>query len=772
MKRKLLIVLLFLTMFINGSVMAANVKIETNVTTGSSGTSNTCTTGICCGTYGVGVSGDYNDGIRVILLNSSNNSEIKRKDLWFTKAKAKAARANENDNIETIYNSFKTAQNNNIYVEDVFYYAGFINYLDANKVEEILRKLGYNLNSAKNYYIVIEPIFMLEYKYYSIVPHHTGNIAEISKKLYDGDGCGTNEVCKKYSRYYYYKDYEDCIGKAGGGLSGSCQNWSVLKNYLTTFMLNETYGKYTDGSSKTYVADMIDSYSTNKYGKGIIVIKEYIRTGNLTINKTKKDGTMIVGKDAKFNIYTGDGCENKNFKQEVTINGSGTIELEVGNYSFKETVAPGSYKKDDECRNFTIKPGETNTKNIENESTCESEFDELVGWQRTDPQIRLGLFNKYLNRAEGAPYQLLNFNNVTNPCSATRDCGMVYNSTCTNTNIKYNGFNSNNLSCYSTLESVDNKNAYCVYEYNYNSAFLNAYNKNSFVNAGRIIFQDLDNLGTGYLQKRCYSYDGSADYSGGFNYTDYIDSVSILNQKLDYDVTNIEPINNDKEYIGRRNIKYSKINYIEKVSGLSSDRYCIEGECIKVSGIVTRFENDINSSDNFNINFTPDVRVTGTYLDLLQKDNSDFSNKVNQSDYCSYTFDKQMIKDNKPNLEFRIIDTRNPFPGKTGEGRIIGSNWCDGEGTCTSVGIENYNNLTTIQNNIINRTNSNGINGNGDKVSPKYIINLNYNSIKDIREYNNNHDYSNFSQVCDSEQKCGSRFLSEIKNKNYIVTTN
>ena len=509
------------------------------------------------------------------------------------------------------------------------------------------------------------------------------------------------------------------------------------------------------------------------YGLTVVSYDDIFKNGKLYIEKRNSSKKPIINNSASFQVFSDSSCKIPVSGLIYTNTaGNATIELSAGKYYLKEISAPKGYNKSNECMVFTIEADKTEPVYVENTQTCDSEFAALKqdGLQY-DIASRIRLFEKYKK------YQLLNFNEVDNPCSTARNCGTDIsgkpntNSSCTNTNINYNLFNEKDLSCYSSIEKINDKNAYCIVEYNYNSSFLSTYNKSSFINAGRIIFQDLDNLGTGYLQKRCYAFDtnitlgdvSSVNFSGEFKYSNYVKNLSILDQNLDTNISAITYIHNtSNEFIGRYNLTYSKLNYIKKVSGLLSNEKC-GNDCITVNGLITRFEleNKINEDSNYTLKFNPKLDLTDSYSSELSIDS------LTNTDACEYNFNKQIIKNDKPNLEFRIIDTKNPFPGKAGNGRTIGSNWCTGDSTCTSAGIENYSALQKIEETIINKPNGSGINPDGTKATPKYTIDLNYKTIKDIREYNKNHTLDSFEQICDNNgENCKSVFLMTFATKN------
>ena len=123
-------------------------------------------------------------------------------------------------------------------------------------------------------------------------------------------------------------------------------------------------------------------------------------------------------------------------------------------------------------------------------------------------------------------------------------------------------------------------------------------------------------------------------------------------------------------------------------------------------------------------------------------------------------------KYNEPgNIEYRVIDLKNPFPGnaaKSGssffnsniKGRKPGSNW---------------NSTTIVQKEILNNR---GVTG--DEVynlTPLYEFNLTPSDIKKIREYNDNHSYDDFTLSCkgNNKQACVATDSGFNFKKNYGV---
>lgn len=110
----------------------------------------------------------------------------------------------------------------------------------------------------------------------------------------------------------------------------------------------------------------------------------------------------------------------------------------------------------------------------------------------------------------------------------------------------------------------------------------------------------------------------------------------------------------------------------------------------------------------------------------------------------------QMVK---LKVEYRSIDLNNPFPGINGTGRKPGRNWV-------------YNNAVETY-----ITQNRGVEGEDvySSKEPLYVIKLDSNNIRDIREYNDDHAYDDFTLSCTEGKgtECKSDFL---RDKNLIVS--
>ena len=110
----------------------------------------------------------------------------------------------------------------------------------------------------------------------------------------------------------------------------------------------------------------------------------------------------------------------------------------------------------------------------------------------------------------------------------------------------------------------------------------------------------------------------------------------------------------------------------------------------------------------------------------------------------------------KLDLEFRIIDTNEPF------NRNTMSNWSDGT--------DNSKNNNSVEKYILNATNSYGIKkGETVKQPPKYTIILTPDIIQKIRDHNAIFPYDNYELSCDNNgENCQNLFIKNYKELGVI----
>lgn len=114
---------------------------------------------------------------------------------------------------------------------------------------------------------------------------------------------------------------------------------------------------------------------------------------------------------------------------------------------------------------------------------------------------------------------------------------------------------------------------------------------------------------------------------------------------------------------------------------------------------------------------------------------------------------------------YRTIDLEDPFPGQDAEQRNTGANWCSYDPKTQKIDCS-YDNQTVK--NYITRQRGSGdtTTKNGDKVYKDdhilYEVTLDSKTIRNIREYNDDHKYDDWTLVCkDNGRVCISQFLND-----------
>ncbi|MDD3187163.1 MAG: hypothetical protein PHD02_01665 [Bacilli bacterium] len=246
------------------------------------------------------------------------------------------------------------------------------------------------------------------------------------------------------------------------------------------------------------------------------------------------------------------------------------------------------------------------------------------------------------------------------------------------------------------------------------------------------------------LRKYCDSY---------YSHTENISSIWISEYGKEYDVS--------YDYMLPANF----YRYVSLPSGVSSDTKSSYND--STFGTYTNFI-DVGYA-NYPVNYSTS---TGTYnLDILYSNigykdhftqyittNINSDTKVVTYD-CEYDVedDKLVVEDDTEEfggirLIYRPISLSNPFPGFDAEGRLTGSNWCDGDncaGDETNSLVEKYilNNRNTETESVY------------DKEEPMYQITLTPSLINQIRDYNETHSYDDYDLYCVDGKDCQSEFI-------------
>lgn len=372
---------------------------------------------------------------------------------------------------------------------------------------------------------------------------------------------------------------------------------------------------------------------------------------------------------------------------------------------------------------------------IINKTTCQGMFEQY----KNTMQGRIELYEMMLQEGKNFTNILnLDITDASQACSAAT-CTIDICEGCLSSTVGYNTeFNSRNLSCYNEVRD----GLYC-----FNSFELsNSLSSNSFsINQGGVLLKDVSI--TGVLTTSCYG--GYANST--FNYSDYIKELNIENasnsKKLSTGKITSSETSKDNLYTTKLTTNYKLPSvYASILSGKASYNKCDNCRFLGY-GIITKF---IEENGTFN----------GTFSSKLKIDKGKFNvNNGTLSGDCTYYSNPELIDSGGLNLEFRIIDTENPFPGKSGNNnRKVGLNWCDGD-NCTQ---DNNSLITTYIKDANNSYNKNKV------ASPKYKITLSSADIEVIKKYNkkaeNYGGYDDNTLSCKSENNCSSTFIEGLKS--------
>ena len=460
------------------------------------------------------------------------------------------------------------------------------------------------------------------------------------------------------------------------------------------------------------------------------------KKGNLTINiKIKGTDTLITSSNATFEIRSGSNCNGNLISTVTTSMGSLTTELDAGTYSIKETAAPNGYvDSNPKCvkTNVNIVVGDRTTENIFYDAECGTKLKNL-GDNPTVAQ----LFNLYKDYPHNT-----NLLNLLDPSCTASNCGNNdLTLGCLSGSTNTSEFNHNNLSCYNSdplTDSYGNYIGFCQTSYGLtNNLGVNKF----YAKSGRLLIEQNENiitifeknelnelnvltkktienefLATGATKKVCYSLNqlNSSNinqiseynvYFGDNDNNNIADDLMKIENNIPESYTITENGLNSYEFIKINNYKFKPM-YLEKLSGKYSSTKTSSTISEPIYGLLSRFDKK-SGIIPFKVN-----------------------NKSSNS--CTFEAEQEIIK-GKMNLEFRIIDTKNPF------NRNTMSNW--------SNGTDNSKDNDTVTEYIKDAVNSYGLDKYGTKVDPIYKIILTPDDIKEIRKYNKENPYDNYLTV-------------------------
>lgn len=405
------------------------------------------------------------------------------------------------------------------------------------------------------------------------------------------------------------------------------------------------------------------------------------------------------------------------------------------------------------------------------EPTCESEFEKIDIY---DMDERIELYEEWGHKG------LLDMSNTTaeDACGPS-SCGKKASTSCLSGSYENKYFDDDDISCFNATYSTSNGGtAFCLESFTLRN---NLSSSTFYTNSGRLPIQYLAKTiaATGTLTRKCYIYGGGALSKP--KYSNYVSEVKLDNRVLDYDLNENTSGSWWSVYTGTA--KYY-LNPIYAETGTGEVSYSALNNYYKFMGygVISQF----NYKNQYNIQFS--LRL-GSSFPLSTKSYSSTACKVIPTQEVIITDDNPK-KPDKLRLEFRIIDTSNPFPGKSGTVRIVGTNWRATSNLLTSN--SSYSNWLNnnwkksssyINHSYAERADNRGFNSyasyimettnnsyNKNKTGPKYKFLLTPTEIKNIRDYNKKNKYDDFTLTCEKDAtNCKStKFFNEVGLKNLV----
>lgn len=400
--------------------------------------------------------------------------------------------------------------------------------------------------------------------------------------------------------------------------------------------------------------------------------------------------------------------------------------------------------------------------NFSSINSCENDFKSKLDGGLTIEE-RFGLFNTWqrrnlldfsLDTEEEADEACRTFEHYPSPTSGCMS-GRLETS-----------FNSNMLSYYDEIIDINGQSAFCGLTFN----ISNNIGTSSFptTKAGMLILNRGENnktVATGTITKTCYTlYNGNKNIFETNSYIDYISSEKLSLSTDNDSINQIEIIHSEdvvssgpsvlENGLNRYEITYSaNYNLKEWFAKLGSGEI-MSSNCSTCRTLGYGIYSKLVNNGTYNNYEILTGSMTGNQLITLYNGNIYFSYEYmgNPSDngVCTYSLKNEIITNgNDLNLEFRTFQNNNAFPGKDGDGRIVGSNWCYGD---------NCNSTNALIANVMNNRNDSY---NKMKSEPLYRIVLTPSIIKSIREYNKTNPYDDYTLECDANNKCKSKFLED-----------
>lgn len=557
---------------------------------------------------------------------------------------------------------------------------------------------------------------------------------------------------------------------------------------------------------------------SGKYDKTITVTNIYGKKYEIE-KKDKDTNQLIENGSATFDIYSDSTCDNsKRLKSVTTYKGKASIMLTPGSsYYIKETNAPMGYIKNETC----IKLNSSGTTVVYNESNCVDICNKVVGGPNDTMDNRIWAYRHFYSQSSKNYNKFLDLNNTTcsDICNGPKNCDAGGNNISTNClsgkydSDKANSFSPTDISCYNSTSTTTSPNAiaYCLVSFKLdNKLGTSTFNvKSGMMPIQRFNISDAVAT-TGTLSRMCYIYSIPANENSdqppstydtnrgelNDNYSNYIGNIYLDGKILKSTTPDVKKENTYNWYSYKATANYL-LNPVYAEMGTGNISYSeSNGYRLIGYGVVSKFNAKNQYSLPFKVNFQSGFPIN-------------ISSEKLTSNACKVNPTQEVTKDDdKLNIEFRITDTSNPFPGATGTGRKEGSNWkaknsydLDGDGVSATV-----KDISALKSKIISggiktngdlkydvypdgelndkdvdylewlstewKNNKNYTNGsyekalysyvmsttnnsyNQNKKEPKYTFHLTLDVIQKIRKYNVGKSYDDFKLSCDENGNC------------------
>lgn len=428
---------------------------------------------------------------------------------------------------------------------------------------------------------------------------------------------------------------------------------------------------------------------------------------------------------------------------------------------------------------------------ITNEKTCVSEFSALSDKNNLKERIRL--YNTYKSTSGQKLNNLLNLNiiDASTACSY-KTCSNSLSPGCLA--VSNSSTADNDFSCYDfTLpSSIGNFQIYCFSNFELKNLFSGSpsngnyqFGQNYNIFSGQLITQ-IQNGNAAQLNLNivCYSPEDAGESLSLGTYSDYISKIVFKDQELGYSNKNstINSTSKVSKYGGYIYFSFTNSTYftLPKVYSHILDgkiEYNITEDLSNYRdlgyGIISQLDDYVSSNQLLPIKYS--ITFGSKIIDSLNIRSTN-SGVYSNSTACAYTVKNKIIEtpsdpqdSDDLNLEFRIIDTTNPFPGKSGTVRTVGDNWCEKDSDGNIVSCNGSKEENSLVESVMNNNNSYNQIGEG----AKYTIRLTASDIKQIRKYNNEEidgvkrQYSDYSITCETkngEEVCTSSVIESMKN--------